>query len=132
MLQTWLNILTTSLFRSGMFLNASVLALLCIALDVYLLFRHWRALNAYTMTLLIVPITLQLVGQWWRGFRYYARARQWRSDEPAKGLGAEDATEPTVDVALGSIGDLLFWSFMTNLFLLLYVGVILMHLDGLR
>jgi hypothetical protein len=123
--------LTTSPFRSGMFLNASVLALLCTALDAYLLFRHWRALNAYIVGLLIVPIALQLVGQWWRGFRYYARMRQWRSDMSGNDQTVEDSAESTLDIAR-SISDLLFWSFMTNLFLLLYVGVILMHLDGLR
>ena len=120
-----------------MFLNASIAALLSIALDVYLIYRHWQTLSAYTILFLIVPISLQLVGQWSRALGYYFRIQKCYSIRSDKSLETRDPPEHeevslALVVAVRGINDLLFWSYISNLVMLVYVGLLLMRLDGLR
>lgn len=132
----WLDgskLLTGSPFGSIPFLTASLLGLGCVVLDLYLIYRHWTILNPNTFLMLVLVIGVQLVGLWWRVLRYYAKIRSLFSEGASTNVETGEAPVNTaLRLSAGGITDILFWSYLLNLALLLLLSNLLFHLDGLR
>lgn len=93
-------------------LNAAAASLLCVFLGVYIVYRHWNVINIYAVFLIFIPLGIQLVGQFQRARRIV------RSKDPI----------PAASRSL--IFDLLFWAAIGNLTFLIYIAVLLKHMDG--
>jgi hypothetical protein len=113
--------LEASPFRSLGFLISCVLCIVCLGFDGYLFYRQVHAMNKNALLALSLLIALQLIAQIWRSLNYFHEVRRLRG----AGLLPPASTEPRHDLALraalGGVADVMFWSYLTNLLLFIYI-----------
>src|SRR5271170_1846703 len=100
-------------FRSLSALNAAAASLLCVILGLYIAYRHRHAVNIYAFTLILVPLGVQVYGQFRRAHTIF------------------NSMESLSITSRALIFDLLFWTAITNLTLLVFIAALLKHIDGL-
>jgi hypothetical protein len=125
-------LLRSSPFRSWQFVNASIAGLGCVVLNVYLLYRHRHGLTTNNIVVVLLPVCILLVGQWTRTLRYCSRIRELYSIASDNDIETGSPMDIALRVAAGGITEVLFWLYLTNLYTLIYVAVLLSRLDGLR
>ena len=92
--------------------NAAAATLLCVILSAYLIYRHWHTISIYAVFLIFVPLCIHLFG-------LFQRAR-----------ALVDSMESDSVRSKSAVFDLSFWAAISNLTLLIYISVLLRHIDG--
>ncbi len=98
--------------RTAAALNATVLSLICVVFSIFLICRHWHTVTVYAILLIFAPFGVHVFAQ-------FRRARR-----------VADSIESVSTEGAMTIFDLLFWASLSNLLLLIYIAVLLKHLDG--
>lgn len=111
--------------RSFYFWFATFLGICCIAIDIYIAAAHWRLIRGREFSILTVPIGLQVVYQWWRVLRYENKIKALVDNLNNDRMQAETIVNEMPSIARGALMDVLLWSFILALWLLLYVNSIL-------
>lgn len=99
-----------------------ILAAMCVGLDAFLVFRHWKTLSSREILLLAVPIGLQCAGQIWRLFRYRKAVEMITAEDSTDPSSVTVASKTVAGIGVLAISEILCWSFMVELLLLLYIG----------
>jgi len=122
----------SSPLRSVSFLIVSIVGLVSVVIDIYLVYRHWHTAPMYVAFILSTPIGAQLIYQWFRVLRDCAKLRELR----AKSSVEETKDGSFLDVAerasVRGMIDQLFYSYGIAIFALILIGLLLSRLDGLR
>ena len=98
--------------HSASALNAGASSLLCLLLSLFLGVRHWHTLNVYAAALIFIPFCVHIISQFRRAKRLATSTNSKSAD-----IGNE-------------IFDLVFFASVSNLLLLIYIEVLLRHVDG--
>jgi hypothetical protein len=114
-------------FRSLSFTVVSILGLVAVAINVYLILRHWNTAPVYVVPILGILIGVQLIYQWFRVRQSCSKLRELCSN----GSGEESRLEAAVLLATRGMMDVLFFSYGIAVVALALIGLLLSRLDGL-
>jgi len=117
--------------RSWHFLSAGITGLACIAGIAYILLVHRHAFTANAVCAVILPICVLLVGQWFRTLRYCNQLEDLDAKGTRSGLDQRGVPPKSVlQLAVRGLSDVLFWSYLVNLYMLILIMWLLTRLIG--
>jgi ABC-type amino acid transport system permease subunit len=122
----------SSPLRSVSFLIASIVGLVSVVIDVYLIYRHWHTAPLYVAFILSTPIGAQLIYLWFRVLRDWAKLRELRSKSSVEETKDSSLLVFAEHVSVRGMIDQLFYSYGIAIFALILIGLLLSRLDGLR
>ena len=122
----------SSPLRSLSFLIVTIVGLVSVVIDVYLVYRYWHTAPMYVAFILSTPIGAQLIYQWVRVLRDCAKLRELRSKSSVEETKDNSLLGVAERVYVRGIIDQLFYSYGIAIFALILIWLLLSRLDGLR
>ena len=123
-------LLTKSLIRSGLLVNASVPCLGAVAIVVYLVLIYHRLMTANFIVALCGYIGLQAFYQWWRCVRILKRVRQLYASVPEDERIPGTQMDLALRIATGGMIDVLFLGSLMTICSLVLIWALLRHLTA--
>jgi len=126
------DLIAGSPFRSVYFLLPTAASIVSLALICYLIYRHRQGLGLDAIVYLGYFVTVPLIWQYWNALRCYSRIRKICSISTSEDIEVRSQLAIALGIAAREITDAMFWSYAMLISALLYISILLTHLDGLK
>jgi hypothetical protein len=119
-------LMSSPLLQSWGFASASLLGVGNLVLIAYVVLSHWRMLDELTISTLLLPLCIVIYGQWARVRKCILKIRGQESAMPSDfSSKAEEPTRNGLRLAVAALSDSLFWAYLSDAYLLIYIVVLL-------